>query len=52
MRLPRPRFRIRTLLLVVALVAFALVAQRAYRDGLETHWLLLKLRYGDVATRR
>lgn len=52
MRLPRFRFHIRTLLLIVALVALALVGQRIYRDGPEAHWLVLKLRYGNVETRR
>jgi HEAT repeat protein len=36
----------------VALVALALVAYRVYLDGPEAHWLLLKLRYGNVETRR
>ena len=35
-----------------ALAALALVGQRVYRDGPETHWLLLKLRYGNVQARR
>ncbi len=52
MRVRRFRFRIRTLLLLVALVALALTGQRLYRDGPETHWLLLKLRYGNVEARR
>jgi HEAT repeat protein len=52
MRLPRLRHRIRTLLLLVALVALALIGQRIYQDGPEAHWLLLKLRYGTVAARR
>jgi HEAT repeats len=52
MRLPRLRFHIRTLLLFVAIVALALVGQRIYLDGPEAHWLVLRLRYGDVETRR
>jgi hypothetical protein len=52
MRLRKIRFRIRTLLLLVALVALGLFAQRIYRDGPEAHWLVLKLRYGNVAMRR
>ncbi len=52
MRLPKIRFRIRTLLLLVALVALGLFAHRIYRDGPEAHWLVLKLRYGNVAMRR
>jgi HEAT repeats len=52
MRLPRFRFHIRTLLLIVALVALTLVGQRIYLDGPEAHWLALMLRYGNVATRR
>lgn len=52
MRLPRFRFRIRTFLLLVALVALALVGQKIYRDGPETHWLLLRLRFGSVQARR
>jgi len=47
-----PRYRIRTLLILVALVAVALFGQRVYRDGPEAHWLALKLRYGNVAARR
>jgi HEAT repeat protein len=52
MRLPRFRFRIRTLLLLVAFVAVALVAQRIYLDGPDAHWIVLKLRYGNAETRR
>jgi HEAT repeat protein len=54
MRLPRfrLRLRIRTLLLLVVLVALALVGLRTYRDEPEAHWLLLKLRYGNVEARR
>ena len=52
MRLPRFRFHIRTLLLVVAIVALASVGHRFYRDGPEAQWLILKLRYGGVETRR
>jgi HEAT repeat protein len=52
MRLPRFRFHIRTLLCLVALVALALVGHRIYRAGPEAHWVVLKLRYGSVETRR
>lgn len=52
MRLPRFRLRVRTLLVLVALVALALVGLRTYRDGPETHWLLMKLRHGNVEARR
>jgi hypothetical protein len=52
MRLPRLRLRLRTLLLLVALVALALIGQRIYHDGPEAHWLLLKLRYGNIEARR
>ncbi len=52
MRLPRFRLRIRTLLALVALVALVLIGQRVYRDGPEAHWLVLKLRYGNVEARR
>ena len=52
MRLPRFQLRVRTLLAVVALIALALVGQRIYHDGPEAHWLLLKLRHGNVEARR
>ncbi len=52
MRFPRLSFRLRTLLVLVALVALALVGYRIYLDGPAAHWLLLKLRYGNVETRR
>lgn len=52
MRLPRLSLRLRTLLLLVALVALALVGHRIYLDGPDAHWLLLKLRYGNVEARR
>ncbi len=52
MRLPRIRFRIRTLLLIVALSGLGLAGVRIYRDGIEAHWLVLKLRYGSVEARR
>ncbi|MDR3617813.1 MAG: HEAT repeat domain-containing protein [Paludisphaera borealis] len=52
MRLPRLRFRISTFLLAVALVPLVLVVYTLNRDGPEARWLLLKLRYGNVATRR
>jgi hypothetical protein len=52
MRRLRFRLTIRRLALLIVLVALGLVGWRVYREGPETHWLLLKLRYGDVETRR
>jgi HEAT repeat protein len=52
MRLPRFHIRVRTLSLLVALVALALVGKRVYREGPEAHWILLKLRFGNVEARR
>jgi HEAT repeat protein len=52
MRRLRFRLTIRRLALLIVLVALGLVGWRVYREGPEAHWLLLKLRYGNVATRR
>ncbi|WP_165224042.1 HEAT repeat domain-containing protein [Aquisphaera insulae] len=52
MRLPRLRFPVRMLLLLVAMVTLGLLGWRVYRDGLETDWLLLRLRHGNLAARR
>ncbi|MHC5539091.1 HEAT repeat domain-containing protein [Singulisphaera rosea] len=48
----RFRLRLRTLLGLVVLVALALVGHRIYLDGPDAHWLLLKLRYGNLDARR
>ena len=48
----RFRLRVRTLLSLVVLVALVLTGLRVYNDGPESHWLLLKLRYGKVEARR
>jgi hypothetical protein len=52
MRRPRVRISIRSLASLIAVVALLLVGWRVYREGPEAHWMLLKLRYGDVETRR
>jgi HEAT repeat protein len=53
MPLPRFRFHIRALLLIVTLVAVCLLGLRIYFDGPpEAHWLALKLRYGNILARR
>ncbi len=52
MRLTRFRLRVRTLLAIVAVVALAMVGLRIYRDGPESHWLLLKIRHGNAEARR
>lgn len=52
MRRLRIRISIRMLALLIALVALPLTAWRIYRDDPEIHWAILKLRFGDVRTRR
>ncbi len=39
-------------MVLVAIVAFALIGLRLWDEGLDTHWTLLKLRFGDIKTRR
>jgi HEAT repeat protein len=51
-RLPRFRLRVRSLMAAIALVAVGCLGVRVWRDGPENHWQLLKLRYGNVQTRR
>ncbi len=51
-RFRRIRFRIRTLLLSTAAIGLALGGVKIYLEGVEMHWLMLKLRYGNVAARR
>jgi HEAT repeat protein len=52
MRRLRFRLTIRRLALLIVLVALGLLGWRVYREGSETHWLVLKLRYGNAQTRR
>ncbi len=52
MRLPRFRFTLRRMMVAVAIFALALFGHRLYREGVGTRWLLLKLHYGTVSTRR
>ena len=50
--IPRPRFRVRTLLVLVALSAVALWGAKIVQDGPSTRWQILKFRHGSPATRR
>lgn len=52
MRPPRLRFRIRTLVLLVALIAIAMTEYRVYQDGLDAHLWLLKIHCGNVRVRQ
>jgi HEAT repeat protein len=47
-----PRFRLRTVILAIAIVALVLAGWKVVDDGPRTHWLLLKLRFGGVEARR
>jgi hypothetical protein len=47
-----PRFRLRTVLLTVALISLALAGWKVVVDGPRTHWLLLKLRFGGLLSLR
>jgi hypothetical protein len=52
MRRLRFRIRIRSLALLIVLVALGFLGWRVYREGPEVHWEILKLRFGNVQTRR
>lgn len=51
-RFPQFRFRMRTLLLLIAMLALLLAGVKVYREGAEAHWVALKLRIGNAATHR
>lgn len=51
MRRPRFRLSVRRSLALVVLIALGLTGWRIYVDGPHTHWLALKLRYGDAKAR-
>jgi HEAT repeat protein len=52
MRRLRFRISIRGLALLILVVALGMLGWRVYLEGPELHWLLLKLRFGNVQTRR
>jgi HEAT repeat protein len=51
-RFVRPKFKLRTLLVLVAVSALVIWGIKLGREGISEHWNLLKLQHGNPSTRR